>query len=163
MAGAAQWGVGGFGWTLAMLDQVMKPTEEISVRDVFGIDTDMRVKGFAERTDRVGHVNDGPVARQQRKREVALGPGHQQEVVAGKQLRPATATRIRPSGEASPPNAGVAAKPSEVSLATSVKMQCAEAGEGIGQDARHEHRPQWQVRLHDALFEAVEAMVTQAA
>jgi hypothetical protein len=30
-----------------------KPTEEIDVRDVFGIDTDMRVKGFAERSDRV--------------------------------------------------------------------------------------------------------------
>jgi cobaltochelatase CobS len=31
----------------------IKPTEEISVRDVFGIDTDMTVKGFAEPTDRV--------------------------------------------------------------------------------------------------------------
>lgn len=30
-----------------------KPTEEVSVRDVFGIDTDMKVKGFADRTDRV--------------------------------------------------------------------------------------------------------------
>ena len=30
-----------------------KPTEEISVRDVFGIDSDMMVKGFAEPTDRV--------------------------------------------------------------------------------------------------------------
>ena len=36
-----------------MADTVMKPTEEISVRDVFGIDTDMKVKGFAEATDRV--------------------------------------------------------------------------------------------------------------
>tara|TARA_R110002094_G_scaffold7527_2_gene16891 strand:+ start:636 stop:1622 length:987 start_codon:yes stop_codon:yes gene_type:complete len=35
------------------LDINTKPTEEISVRDVFGIDTDMVVKGFAERTDRV--------------------------------------------------------------------------------------------------------------
>jgi cobaltochelatase CobS len=33
-------------------DQI-KPTEEISVRDVFGVDTDMVVKGFAEPTDRV--------------------------------------------------------------------------------------------------------------
>ena len=31
-----------------MLDQARKPTEEISVRDVFGIDTDMKVKGFEE-------------------------------------------------------------------------------------------------------------------
>ena len=36
-----------------MLDVNAKPTEEISVRDVFGIDTDMKVKGFAARTDRV--------------------------------------------------------------------------------------------------------------
>ncbi len=36
-----------------MIDVNAKPTEEISVRDVFGIDTDMKVRGFAERTDRV--------------------------------------------------------------------------------------------------------------
>ncbi|WP_417599984.1 cobaltochelatase subunit CobS [Pararhodobacter oceanensis] len=30
-----------------------KPSEEISVREVFGIDSDMMVKGFAEKTDRV--------------------------------------------------------------------------------------------------------------
>ncbi|WP_039020149.1 cobaltochelatase subunit CobS [Halocynthiibacter namhaensis] len=35
----------------------VKPTEEISVRDVFGIDTDMVVKGFAERTDRVPEID----------------------------------------------------------------------------------------------------------
>ncbi|MGR3571887.1 cobaltochelatase subunit CobS [Brevirhabdus sp.] len=35
------------------MDISAKPTEEISVRDVFGIDSDMMVKGFAERTDRV--------------------------------------------------------------------------------------------------------------
>ncbi|SFN70255.1 cobaltochelatase CobS subunit [Roseovarius lutimaris] len=35
------------------IDINAKPTEEISVREVFGIDTDMIVKGFAERTDRV--------------------------------------------------------------------------------------------------------------
>ena len=36
-----------------MIDVNAKPTEDISVRDVFGIDTDMKVKGFATRTDRV--------------------------------------------------------------------------------------------------------------
>ncbi len=36
-----------------MLDMNAKPTEEISVREVFGIDTDMMVKGFPERTERV--------------------------------------------------------------------------------------------------------------
>ncbi|RKF14956.1 cobaltochelatase subunit CobS [Roseovarius spongiae] len=35
------------------IDMNAKPTEEISVREVFGIDTDMNVKGFAERTERV--------------------------------------------------------------------------------------------------------------
>ena len=40
-----------------MLEQNAKPTEEISVRDVFGIDTDMKVKGFAERTDRVPAID----------------------------------------------------------------------------------------------------------
>jgi len=34
-------------------DMNTKPTEEISVREVFGIDSDMRVKAFSERTERV--------------------------------------------------------------------------------------------------------------
>ncbi|HPE26675.1 MAG TPA: cobaltochelatase subunit CobS, partial [Albidovulum sp.] len=40
-----------------MLDTTAKPTEEISVREVFGIDTEMKVKGFADRTDRVPEVD----------------------------------------------------------------------------------------------------------
>jgi len=34
-----------------------KPTEDISVRDVFGIDSEMKVKGFAEPTDRVPDID----------------------------------------------------------------------------------------------------------
>ena len=34
-----------------------KPTEDISVREVFGIDSDMKIKGFAERTDRVPEID----------------------------------------------------------------------------------------------------------
>ena len=40
-----------------MLDTVAKPTEDISVREVFGIDTDMKVKGFAEPMDRVPAID----------------------------------------------------------------------------------------------------------
>ena len=40
-----------------MLDSAVKPTEDISVREVFGIDTDMKVKGFADRTDRVPEID----------------------------------------------------------------------------------------------------------
>ena len=40
-----------------MAETVMKPTEEISVREVFGIDTDMKVKGFADATDRVPAID----------------------------------------------------------------------------------------------------------
>jgi cobaltochelatase CobS len=40
-----------------MANEMQKPTEEISVRDVFGIDTDMTVKGFAERSDRVPDID----------------------------------------------------------------------------------------------------------
>jgi cobaltochelatase CobS len=39
------------------LDINTKPTEEISVRDVFGIDTDMVAKGFPERTERVPELD----------------------------------------------------------------------------------------------------------
>ncbi len=40
-----------------MLDIDTKPTEEISVRDVFGIDSDMAVKGFPERSARVPELD----------------------------------------------------------------------------------------------------------
>jgi len=36
-----------------MTDAATKPTEEVSVREIFGVDTDMVVRGFAEPTDRV--------------------------------------------------------------------------------------------------------------
>jgi len=39
------------------LDIDTQPTEDISVRDVFGIDTDMVVKGFSERTSRVPELD----------------------------------------------------------------------------------------------------------
>lgn len=39
------------------MDINAKPTEEISVREVFGIDTDMVVKGFADRSDRVPELD----------------------------------------------------------------------------------------------------------
>ncbi|WP_273688054.1 cobaltochelatase subunit CobS [Ketogulonicigenium vulgare] len=40
-----------------MATNSVKPTEEVSVREVFGIDTDMRVKAFAETTDRVPAID----------------------------------------------------------------------------------------------------------
>jgi len=40
-----------------MSEKLAKPTEEISVREVFGIDSDMLVKGFAEATDRVPAID----------------------------------------------------------------------------------------------------------
>ena len=40
-----------------MLDVNAKPTEEIDLREVFGLDSDMKVKGFAERTDRVPELD----------------------------------------------------------------------------------------------------------
>ena len=40
-----------------MTDINATPTEDISVRDVFGIDSDMKIKGFAERTDRVPEID----------------------------------------------------------------------------------------------------------
>jgi len=45
------------GLATRMSKDLLKPTEEISVRDVFGVDTDMVVKGFADRTDRVPDID----------------------------------------------------------------------------------------------------------
>ncbi|MEM9474785.1 MAG: cobaltochelatase subunit CobS [Pseudomonadota bacterium] len=39
------------------MDTITKPTEEISVRETFGIDSDMTIKGFAEASDRVPEVD----------------------------------------------------------------------------------------------------------
>lgn len=40
-----------------VIDPKARPSEEISVRDVFGIDTDMVVHGFPERTERVPDID----------------------------------------------------------------------------------------------------------
>ena len=34
-----------------------KPTEDVSVREMFGIDSDMKIKGFAERGERVPEID----------------------------------------------------------------------------------------------------------
>ncbi|MEP4197416.1 MAG: cobaltochelatase subunit CobS [Aliishimia sp.] len=39
------------------IDISAKPTEEVSVREVFGIDSDMKVLGFADRSDRVPELD----------------------------------------------------------------------------------------------------------
>ncbi|MGH1329913.1 MAG: cobaltochelatase subunit CobS [Paracoccaceae bacterium] len=39
------------------MDENAKPTEDINVREVFGIDSDMVVKGFADRTERVPELD----------------------------------------------------------------------------------------------------------
>ena len=43
--------------TDGMIDINAKPTEDMSVREVFGIDSDMIVKGFADRADRVPDID----------------------------------------------------------------------------------------------------------
>ena len=43
--------------TDSMIDINAKPTEDMSVREVFGIDSDMIVKGFADRADRVPDID----------------------------------------------------------------------------------------------------------
>ena len=40
-----------------VIDTGAKPTEDISVREVFGIDSDMVIKGFAEKGDRVPEID----------------------------------------------------------------------------------------------------------
>jgi cobaltochelatase CobS len=40
------------------LEMLAEPTLDMSVRDLFGIDTDLTVKGFAERTDRVPDIDE---------------------------------------------------------------------------------------------------------
>ena len=63
-----------------MIDINAKPTEEISVREVFGIDTDMMVKGFPERTERVPDLDQH---LQVRPRHHAGDPGRVFATTAG--------------------------------------------------------------------------------
>ncbi len=39
------------------IDTDAKPTEDIDVRDVFGIDSDMKVRGFYESNERVPEID----------------------------------------------------------------------------------------------------------
>jgi cobaltochelatase CobS len=39
------------------MDKAIRPTEELSVRETFGIDSDMKVKGFADRGERVPEID----------------------------------------------------------------------------------------------------------
>ncbi|HBN29650.1 MAG TPA: cobaltochelatase subunit CobS, partial [Rhodobacteraceae bacterium] len=39
------------------MEQIAEPTKRFSVRDLFGIDTDMEVYGFGERGDRVPEID----------------------------------------------------------------------------------------------------------
>ncbi|MEL7390434.1 MAG: cobaltochelatase subunit CobS, partial [Pseudomonadota bacterium] len=39
------------------LDQDLRPSEEIAVRDMFGIESDMTVKAFPEPSDRVPEID----------------------------------------------------------------------------------------------------------
>ena len=57
------------------------PTEEISVRDAFGIDTDMVVKGFAERTERVPDIDDAYVFDRQTTLAILAGFAHNRRVM----------------------------------------------------------------------------------
>ena len=46
-----------------LIDVDAKPTEEVDVRETFGIDVDMKVKAFAESNDRVPQVDHSLSAR----------------------------------------------------------------------------------------------------
>ena len=56
------------------LDINATPTKDISVREVFGIDTDMTVKGFEERTDRVPDLDSARHHRRQPSRRRRAAP-----------------------------------------------------------------------------------------
>ena len=45
-----------------LIDVDAKPTEEINIREVFGIDSDMKVKGFYESNDRVPDDRQRPTS-----------------------------------------------------------------------------------------------------
>src|SRR4029079_13668511 len=57
------------------LDMAAEPTVDMSVRDLFAIDSDMTVKGFAERTDRVPDID--PTYRFDRDTTLAILAGFQ--------------------------------------------------------------------------------------
>ena len=57
--GTSRSGDAGLGYPVPMTDlQILRPDHSLSVRDVFGIDTDMQVPAFGERDDHVPDVDD---------------------------------------------------------------------------------------------------------
>ncbi|MEL6478022.1 MAG: cobaltochelatase subunit CobS [Pseudomonadota bacterium] len=57
------------------------PTEDISVRDVFGLDTDMVVKGFSDRTERVPEVDPAYVFDRDTTLAILAGFAHNRRVM----------------------------------------------------------------------------------
>jgi len=62
-------------------DMLAEPTEEISVRDAFGIDSDMTVKGFAKATDRVPDRDDSYVFDRDTTMAILAGFSHNRRVM----------------------------------------------------------------------------------
>ncbi|MEL7090798.1 MAG: cobaltochelatase subunit CobS, partial [Pseudomonadota bacterium] len=63
------------------IDINAKPSEELSVREVFGIDSDMHVKGFAERTDRVPEIDSTYKFDPDTTMAILAGFGHNRRVM----------------------------------------------------------------------------------
>ncbi len=76
-----------------------KPTETVSVRDVFGIDTDMTVKGFAEPSERVPEVDPTYKFDPDTTLAILAGFSHNRRVM----IQAITAPASRPISNRSPP------------------------------------------------------------
>ncbi len=62
-------------------EMLAEPTEDISVRDAFGIDSDMTVKGFAEATDRVPDRDESYVFDRDTTMAILAGFSHNRRVM----------------------------------------------------------------------------------
>ena len=69
-----------------MSDMTAKPTEDISVREVFGIDSDMVVKGFAAKGDRVPDIDPTYKFDPDTTLAILAGFSHNRRVVSGSNL-----------------------------------------------------------------------------
>ena len=100
--------------------------------------------------DRIGRVHDGPVAQQLRGADLAIGPGHHHQVVAGKQLRAGHRDQDQPEREHQSAEHPRRREAQRRVARDQREVERAQADECAGEDAEHRGLQERQPRLGDA-------------
>ena len=106
--------------------------------------------GEPDRADGVGEVDDQPVAQHLGRGDAPVGPGHDQEVVAGEELGPRDDDQDQPEREGEPGQDATGREPQARVGEDHHAVHPAQADEAPGEHPEHGHRQERQARLGHA-------------